>query len=135
AEEESTDELEDVDDDQDGVEDDDSMSNEAVQLGNDNPTVGFVEFIDRIVRAARVYGEIVRARTGNARIDRRLRSLRMIKSIQTYGFLMALRTQNCSDNDFEEILRLLEGFLLRRHICRERSNDNETLFGRLCGVD
>ncbi len=30
---------------------------------------------------------------------------------------------------------MTEAFLLRRHICRERTNDSETVFARLCTVD
>ena len=48
---------------------------------------------------------------------------------------MALRTGGCSDEDFTKVLALTESFLLRRHICRERSNENETLFANMCGID
>jgi hypothetical protein len=59
----------------------------------------------------------------------------MIRSLQTYGFLMHLRVGGCTDCSFEKILRLTESFMLRRHICRERSNENELIFARLCGVN
>ncbi len=59
----------------------------------------------------------------------------MIKFIQTYGFLMAMRSGGCSDTVFEELLKHTEAFLLRRHICRERGNDTEALFARLCRTD
>ena len=59
----------------------------------------------------------------------------MIKSVQTYGFLMHLRVGGCGDADFLKILRLTEALLLRRHVCRQRSNENETAYARLCGVD
>src|SRR5690606_27763575 len=68
-------------------------------------------------------------------IDRRLRNLRMIKAFQTYGFLTHLKVGGCKDEAFEKVLDLTESFLLRRHVCRERSNENETAFARLCGVD
>ncbi|UQR64290.1 HNH endonuclease family protein [Bradyrhizobium sp. C-145] len=59
----------------------------------------------------------------------------MIKATQTSGFLMHLRVGGCDDKQFREVLKLTESFVLRRHVCRERSNDTETLFARLCGVD
>jgi len=90
--------------------------------------------LEQVVTSAKVFGHLVHAKTGNPTIDRHLRNLRMIKSIQTYGFLMAMRAGGCSDDEFAKILKLTEAFLLRRHICRERANDNETLFARLCGV-
>ena len=87
------------------------------------------------MKYAKVYGQIVLARTGAPQIDRRLRNLRMIKSLQTYGFLMHLQVGGCDSADFETILRLTEALMVRRHTCRERSNENETLFARLCSVD
>jgi len=98
------------------------------------PVVSFADFLGEIVNGAKVYGQLVKAKTGHPGIDRHLRNLRMIKSIQTYGFLMALRAGKCPDEEFVKVLKLTEAFLLRRHICRERANDNETLFARLCGV-
>jgi hypothetical protein len=99
------------------------------------PGISFAQFLDQIIASAKTYGQIVLARTGNPTINRHLSNLRMIKSLQTYGFLMALRVGGCSDDNFVRVLKLTEAFLMRRHICRERSNDNERLFARLCGVD
>ncbi len=97
--------------------------------------VSFAQFLDRLVKNAKIYSEIVLANTGIPKLDRRLVHLRMIKSVQTYGFLMSLRASGCSDRHFETVLELTEAFLLRRHICRERANENETVFARLCGID
>jgi hypothetical protein len=97
--------------------------------------MSFKEFLDRLAASARVYSEIVSATTGDAKIDRRLRNLQMIKAAQTYGFLMHLRAQSCPDKDFRQILELTEAFVLRRHTCRERANETEALFARLCGID
>lgn len=94
--------------------------------------VDFNEFMTRLTICAKVYGDLIFARTKDKRIDRHLRNLRMIKAVQTYGFLMHLRSNGCSDKDFREILKLTESFVLRRHVCRERSNDTEALFARLC---
>ncbi|MEK7950450.1 DUF262 domain-containing protein [Luteolibacter soli] len=97
--------------------------------------VPFATFLDRLVNSAKTYREIALASTGKPKLDRRLRNLRMIKSLQTFGFLMAVRTSGCSDDNFEKILKLTEALLVRRHICRERANENETAFAKLCGVD
>lgn len=97
--------------------------------------VSFAEFLRRLATYAKTYGEIVKAETGTPALDRHLRNLRMIKSVQTYGFLMALRAGGCKDDVFVKVLRLTESFMLRRHICRERSNENEAMFARLCAAD
>lgn len=97
--------------------------------------ITFAAFLKRIVTSAKVFGELVLAATGSKQIDRHLRNLRMIKSAQTYGFLMHLRAGGIDDKTFVQILKLTESFILRRHICRERSNETETLFAKLCEID
>jgi hypothetical protein len=92
-------------------------------------------FLSRLVQSAKVYGDIVLASTSDPSTNRHLRNLRMIKAVQTYGFLMHLRVGGCGDKLFCEVLRLTESFVLRRHICRERANEMETLFAKLCGVN
>lgn len=111
-----------------GEEEDDVVEREPASQ------IGFKDFLARLVLSAKVYGELVMAKTGNQRIDRHLRSLRMIKAAQTYGFLMHLRVGDCSDKLFLEMLKLTESFILRRHICGEKTNQTERLFAKLCGV-
>jgi hypothetical protein len=48
---------------------------------------------------------------------------------------MSLRLGGCDDKTFEKVLALTESFILRRHVCRERANETERLFAKLCGVD
>lgn len=97
--------------------------------------IGFSAFLTGLVRSAQVYAEIALAKTGDAKIDRRLKNLRMIKATQTYGLLMHLRVNGCSDKAFRRVLEMTESFVLRRHVCRERGNETEALFARLCAVD
>lgn len=102
---------------------------------SDAPMVSFKEFVEDLVRQSFIYSEIVNGSTKNLSINRRLRNLRMIKSVQTYGFLLAMRSRGCPDKTFEQLLELTESFLLRRHICKRRSNENESMFGTLCSTN
>jgi hypothetical protein len=54
---------------------------------------------------------------------------------QSYGFLMHLRVQGVEDKQFLTVLKMTEDLMLRRHVCRERTNETETLFAALCGCD
>jgi hypothetical protein len=105
--------------------------------GDENVTskLTFTDFLNLLVAHSRAYREIVFGLTGVPKLDRRLRNLRLIKSVPSYGFLMTMRVKRCDDSVFEQLLKLTEAFLLRRHICRERTNDNDTVFARLCAVD
>jgi len=96
--------------------------------------VCFKDFLARLVLCSKVYGELVLVKTTDPETNRHLRNLKMIKAVQTYGFLMHLRVGRCSKNHFREILKLTESFVLRRHVCRERSNETEALFAKLCAV-
>jgi Protein of unknown function DUF262/Protein of unknown function (DUF1524) len=95
----------------------------------------FKKFVELLVSYSKVYGNLVRADTGDARIDRHLSNLKMIKAVQTYGFLMHLRVNGCTDKDLRAVLKLTENFVLRRHVCKERSNETEALFASICSVD
>lgn len=128
--------------DADEVEDDEDAADvsdpDDIDLGpveDDGGKVDFREFVQRLVQCAKVYGELVLVKTPDSVANRHLRNLKMIKAVQTYGFLMHLRVGGCSEKTFREVLKLTESFVLRRHVCRERSNETEALFARLCGVD
>lgn len=97
--------------------------------------VSFEQFLKGLVKSAQVYSELINHDTGDAAVDRHLRNLRMIKATQAYGFLMHLRTGGTNRKAFLEVLRRTEAFILRRHVCRERSNETETLFANLCAID
>lgn len=100
-----------------------------------HPKMSFNEFLHQLVLASKAYGEILRAETGIPKIDRHLRHLRQIKSAQSYGYLMHLRTGGIDEKTFVKVLKLTENFILRRHVCRERANETESLFAHLCAVD
>lgn len=126
-EEDEDEEIEDeLAEDEDEVEDDEESSGERVS---------FEVFMNDLVDHSKTFGELIWCETGDAAIDRHLRNLRMINSTQTYGFLMHLLVGGCDRNELLEILKLTEAFMLRRHICKERANVNETAFAKLCSVD
>lgn len=135
----STDDPTEDDDMESLVEDGDIEDVEEVD-DDDNGTVdatakvSFEAFLNGLVARARIYRQLVLAQTGNVHIDRRLRNLRLIRAQPSYGFLISLRAGGCPDKAFEEVLRLTETFILRRHTTRERTGENETVFAQLCGV-
>lgn len=120
----------------DDIYQEDKVGEEELEEGSDSiEQISFNDFVKYLVRNSKIYGELVLMKTGSRQINRHLRNLNMIKSVQTYGFLMYLRVGGCSDKDFCKVLDLTESFILRRHICRERANENETLFAKLCNIN
>lgn len=115
----------------------DSENGEIIVTEVDAASIGqvnFKDFLARLVLSAKIYGELVLVKTNDAETNRHLRNLKMIKAVQTYGFLMHLRVGGCTKQHFREVLKLTESFVLRRHVCRERSNETEALFAKLCAV-
>jgi hypothetical protein len=121
--------------DEDDQEDDPGEPGDGERATSQSARMPFSTFLEQLVVRARVYRQLVSESTGVPKIDRRLRYLRLIRAQPSYAFLMALRASNCDDKTFEEVLRLTETFLFRRHTTRERTNENETVFAQLCSVD
>lgn len=93
--------------------------------------IALKEFLESMVVHAKLYREIYSGTTGKPKLDRRLKNLKLIKATQSYAFLLYLRVNNVSDRDFEKILVLTEALLLRRHICKLRSNEAEQMYAAL----
>ncbi len=126
----------DVDTDNDENDGETSLDRESSEEEkSEHPQLSFKSFLKKLVESAKIYGRLLLASTGNKSADRHLRNLHMIKAAQTFGYLMHLKVGGCDEKHFLTILKLTEAFVLRRHICRERSNDTETLFARLCAVN
>lgn len=130
----------DVDDsyDDDGDQNVDEQVTKVKPLTQEIPAkraVTFKKFLEILVAYARVYGELVRANTSDALINRHLANLKKIRAAQTYSFLMHLRMNGCTDKNLRSVLKLTESFILRRHICKERTNETEVLFASMCSID
>lgn len=122
----------DLDESEDDEEEDESKDNILeIEISDKVP---LRTFLSKLVENAKIYGEIVLVKAKDQAINRHFRNLKMIKAVQTYGFLMHLRVGGCPEKQFLEVLRLTESFVLRRHVCKERSNETEALFARLCSV-
>ena len=122
---------------EESTEDESDSEGETIVADVDAAAIGqvnFKDFLARLVLSAKIYGELVLVRTADAETNRHLRNLKMIKAVQTYGFLMHLRVGECTKQHLREVLKLTESFVLRRHVCRERSNETEALFAKLCAV-
>jgi hypothetical protein len=125
----------DIQDEEEGEDGDSDESTEMEIQSDVDEQMSLQDFLLRLANSAKAYGELVLAKTGNAKIDRHLRNLQLIRAMPAFSFLTHLRVSSCSDKEFGEVLKLTEALILRRHVCRERTNDTETLFGRLCAAD
>lgn len=123
-EQESDDEVEEDSDEED------ENAEKLVEV-NVRERISLKDFLESMVAHARLYREIYTGTTGKPKLDRRLKNLKLIKATQSYAFLLYLRVNDVSDKDFEKILVLTEALLLRRHICKLRSNEAEQMYASL----
>ena len=94
----------------------------------------FENFLRKILKYSKAYKEVVLVRTSSPILDRHLRNLKLIRAKPAYGFLMLMRAEKIEDKVFQQVLRLTESFLMRRHVCRERTGENEVVFAKACAI-
>lgn len=71
----------------------------------------------------------------NKGINRHLKNLTKIKSFPSYIFLLNLFERKIEDAKKIEILKIIETFMLRRHVCEYRTGELDTIFARLVSVE
>jgi uncharacterized protein with ParB-like and HNH nuclease domain len=122
----------------DGEEDEESTEFEARlsdDISPDEPEkISLVEFAGKLKSASAVYSRIINEDFENPRINQSLRNLKRIKSFPSYIFLLNLFQRQLPDRANLEILKDIETFMLRRHICEYRTGELDDIFSKLVGV-
>ena len=68
------------------------------------------------------------------KINQSLLHLDSIQSFPTYIFLMFFLQKDIPKGGGLAVLKMLEAFMLRRHICKERTSQNDDIFSNLLRV-
>ncbi|RQO53295.1 DUF262 domain-containing protein [Variovorax sp. KBW07] len=98
--------------------------------------VKLIVFAKELRRAAELYSNLLRANTASKKVNRHIENLRRIKAFQAFTWLLDMFGRDCLDDKAHvRLLRVLENFMMRRHICEKRSNELETIFAGLTGID
>ncbi|MYL39217.1 DUF262 domain-containing protein [Halobacillus litoralis] len=96
--------------------------------------VSITEFAKRLKDSSTIYKMI---RNGSFEVkdyNKHLINLKRIKSFPSYIFLIDLFQRNIEKNDRIKILKLIETFMLRRHICEYRTGELDTIFSNLVNL-
>lgn len=96
--------------------------------------ISIVEFLKQIRKASAVYRRIYFVSFDEAWINLHVNNLWRIQSIPTFTFLMHFFQCGFSKKTSIEVLKLIETFMLRRHICEKRTNENDAVFSRMVDV-
>jgi hypothetical protein len=96
--------------------------------------VSITAFAKNLRDAAEIYGKVVRCESESNKVRRHLVNLRRIRSFPSYTFLISLFQRQIDEKDLLRVLRMLEAFMLRRHICEYRTGELDDIFPKLVNV-
>ena len=93
--------------------------------------ISIIEFVEKIKFASLLYKKIINRAFEDERINRHLYNLERILSVPSYIFLMNLLGRFYSIVQIISVLKIIETFILRRHICEFRTGEHDDIFARL----
>ncbi|WP_080497372.1 DUF262 domain-containing protein [Bacillus subtilis] len=118
------------------VEDDDEdLDSQIHEESETEQKVSIIDFAKKLRDASKIYGQIRNQSFLNKGINRHLKNLTKIKSFPSYIFLLNLFERKIEDAKKIEILKIIETFMLRRHVCEYRTGELDTIFARLVSVE
>ncbi len=97
--------------------------------------ISILEFSLHLKNASNIYSKIENKSFDSPKINTRLFSLSRIEAKPSLTFLLDLFQRKISEDDIIEIIRLIETFMLRRHICEYRTSELDDIFSKLVSVE
>ena len=98
-------------------------------------TISIVEFSQHLKDISFIYKNILNRTFNDSTINKHLFNLQRIKSFPLYIFLLDLfQRDNLQKTTIIEILKILEVFMLRRHICEYRTGELDDISSKLVKV-
>lgn len=89
------------------------------------------DFLMELKNLSKVYRQTALEEFDEVKINRHVSYLNRILSKPTYIFLMHFLQRDFPLNMQIEVLRILEAFMLRRHICERRTSEHDDIFSKL----
>ena len=99
-------------------------------------TVSIVDFSEHLKNISLIYKNILNRQFEDSTVNKHLFNLQRIKSFPSYIFLLDMfQRDNMQKNNIIEILKTLEIFMLRRHICEYRTGELDDIFSKLVKIN
>jgi hypothetical protein len=128
-------ELFEDDEDSDEVDNQEREETENNEVIEKIKKISIIDFLKQVKDASLVYRKIRLREFDEDKVNIRLLNLQRILSFPSYIFLLSLFQRNLSTKDEVSILKLIETFMLRRHICLKRTGELDNIFAQLVTVD
>jgi uncharacterized protein with ParB-like and HNH nuclease domain len=92
-------------------------------------------FARELRRSAELYAKLLQQRTESVHVNRHITNLWRIKAFPAFTWLLDMFGRDSLDEKARiRLLKALEAFMMRRHICEKRTNELETIFAGLTGI-
>lgn len=108
---------------------------EATEASAKIKKVKLTAFAKALRQSAELYAELLWHSTESTKVNRHIANLWRIKAFQAFTWLLDMfGRENLDEKAQIRLLKALEAFMMRRHICEKRSNELETIFAGLTGI-
>lgn len=108
---------------------------EAVEAPAKIKKVKLTAFAKSLRQSAETYSQLLWCTTDSTKVNRHIANLWRIKAFQAFTWLLDMFGRESLDEKVQiRLLKALEAFMMRRHICEKRSNELETIFAGLTGI-
>ncbi|MCM3412360.1 DUF262 domain-containing HNH endonuclease family protein [Metabacillus litoralis] len=108
---------------------------ENISRNQKNKKISIIEFARSLRDTSKIYGQLRKQTFADVKINRHLNNLTKIKSFPSYIFLLDLFQRELDTSKTIKILKLIETFMLRRHICEYRTGELDAIFSNLTTVE
>ena len=106
---------------------------DAPAIGNEKVTIK--DFSASLKHSSQIYGSILNRGFSEKKINQHLFNLQRIQSFPSYIFLLRVfQHQGLKTATIAHLLRLLETFMLRRHVCKYRTAGLDDIFSKLVQI-
>ncbi|WP_349606921.1 DUF262 domain-containing HNH endonuclease family protein [Cupriavidus sp. DF5525] len=92
-------------------------------------------FATALRQSAELYSKLLWGTTTSAKVNRHIGNLWRIKAFPAFTWLLDMFGRKSLDEKAQvRLLKALEAFMMRRHICEKRTNELETIFAHLSSI-
>ena len=92
------------------------------------------DLLRKLKETSKTYRKIALGQFDDAKINRHVGYLNKILSTPTYIFLMHFLQKDLPVNTAVEVLKKIEAFMLRRHICEMRTSEHDDIFAKMLHI-
>ncbi len=96
--------------------------------------IGICDFALDLRQHAQIYSNIINAEFEDAKINKSLMNLKRIESTPAYTLLLRLFSRVTDNEKILKVLKVIETFIIRRHICERRTAELDDIFTRMVDV-